>query len=248
MDVDFATQSESARTKVDAVEVALRRMIGSGRFGKGERLVQRELAEILNTSSTPVREALKRLEAAGVVSYIPHHGARVAEVDAADIVELYAIRAVLEGLGAERAAARLTAAGLAELEQLAERHDSIGNEGSQEELYGLNYAIHERIYRASGLRRLSGMIDAMWTLFPWDTMWTIPGRAESVAREHARVMTALRAGNGAEAGIAMREHIDSGGRALLSFQQSRMGGGSQPPALSQQARVRKIRTQSRGRS
>jgi DNA-binding GntR family transcriptional regulator len=82
------------------VESFLREAIMEGRFAPGERLIERELCELLQVSRPPLREALRRLEAEKLVHIVPHRGPVVASLEAGEAKELYALRALLEGFAA----------------------------------------------------------------------------------------------------------------------------------------------------
>ena len=217
MTSDSDKDSVSQKTKTDLVEEMLRRLISRGEIEPGQRLGQVELAARLGTSSTPVREAMKRLEAAGILQNLPYRGMRVAQVDAVDMQEIYLIRAALEGLAVEHATDHLSEAGLVELEDILEQISNVRAQRKTRPLQALNYQFHTSIYHASGLTRLIGIVDSLWPLFPWDSMWMLPGRAESSATEHDEIMAALRSRDGKAAGAAMRRHIENGAQALLRF-------------------------------
>ena len=94
---------KTASSHVDAYERLLN-AIDSGELAPGSRLLEAQLAERLGVSRTPVREALRRLEAQGLVTHEPHRGVVVAELDYDQLGELYAVREVLEGTAARLAA------------------------------------------------------------------------------------------------------------------------------------------------
>ena len=204
-------------TKLDLVEQLLIRAIASGEIAPGEPLRQLELADRLGISATPVREALRRLEAQGLVVRQPHRGVRVAEVEPGEMAELYIIRAALEGLAVEHAVPNLTAKDVRALEQIHERLEAGRAKGALKSLRRLNFDFHTTLYRHSELPRLTRIIDSLWPLFPWDSMWAVPGRAASSAVEHREILDALRAGDAAAAGRAMRRHIESGAEELIKF-------------------------------
>ena len=77
----------------------------AGRLNPGDRLRETELADRLGVSRTPVREAIRQLEADGVVAHIPRQGASIRTLDYAEVMELYEMRAVLEGTAAQAVAA-----------------------------------------------------------------------------------------------------------------------------------------------
>lgn len=206
-------------TKLDRVEQVIRELIASGEIGPGERLRQNDLAERLGTSSTPIREALRRLEAQGIIVSIPHRGVRVAEVDPEEMSELYQIRAVLEGLAVTHSVPNLSPENLGELRSILEKTEST-DEGSKD-LRKLNYDFHTSLYRRCNLRRLTRLIDSLWALFPWDSVVAIPGRAASSIREHREILEAVERLDGQAAGEAMRHHVESGEKAFVEFRRSR---------------------------
>jgi DNA-binding GntR family transcriptional regulator len=209
--------AEQLVTKLDLVEQLLIREIASGEIAPGEPLRQLELADRLGMSATPVREALRRLEAQGLVVRHPHRGVRVAEVEPGEMSELYIIRAALEGLAVEHAVPHLTAKDIKALEQIHERLEVGRAKGALKSLRKLNYDFHTRLYRHSELPRLIRIIDSLWPLFPWDSIWAIPGRAASSAVEHREILDALKKGDAVAAGSAMRRHIESGSEELIKF-------------------------------
>lgn len=207
-------------TKLDLVEQLLIRSIVSGEIAPGEPLRQLELADRLGISATPVREALRRLEAQGLVVRHPHRGVRVAEVEPGEMSELYIIRAALEGLAVEHAVPHLSAKDIRALEQIHERLEAGRAKGALKSLRKLNYDFHTTLYQHSELPRLIRIIDSLWPLFPWDSIWAIPGRAASSAVEHREILDALREGDAVAAGSAMRRHIESGAEELIKFHAS----------------------------
>lgn len=209
-----------SRTKADAVVRELRREIASGVLPAGNRLAQRDLAERFGTSSTPIREALRQLAAEGLVHYAPNQGVTVASLTAQGVEELheiYVMRCALERIATELAHEHLSRAKLRELEQL--QHAAVESEYSDEgtDARTLNYAFHMEIYKAAGAPRLLQVIEYLWTLFPWDTLYLHRAGEATSPDEHAAVVNALRDGTAAEAGEAMVRHIDHGYEKLRAY-------------------------------
>ena len=225
-------------TKLDLVEQLLIQSIASGEIAPGEPLRQLELADRLGMSATPVREALRRLEVQGLVVRYPHRGVRVAEVEPGEMSELYIIRAALEGLAAEHASPHLTPKDIRALEQIHERLEVGRAKGALKSLRKLNYDFHTKLYRHSELPRLIRIIDSLWPLFPWDSIWAIPGRAASSAVEHREILDALENGDAVAAGSAMRRHIESGAEELAKFHANagQSGGQSSRPSRRRSAK------------
>jgi DNA-binding GntR family transcriptional regulator len=79
---------------------------------------------------------------------------------------------------------------------------------------------HLLIYSASGSRYLTEFIQRLWTVFPWDTIWVIPGRTERSMREHAEIMEVIAARDGVRASRLMRNHILSGEQSVIEHLKS----------------------------
>lgn len=203
------------RSKNQLVEALIREAIVRGEIQPGERLLQEELAKKLGTSATPIREALRRLEAQGIVTHETNKGVRVAEIKPEDAAEVYLIRGALESLAIEVATEKLRAEDLDRLEAIQDEIEARTGRQELQELRRLNHEFHFAIYHATKLNKLENMIAILWTMYPWDTLYVIPGRAQVSAGEHREILQALRQKAPAAAGRAMKEHIDAGCRAVL---------------------------------
>ena len=132
-----------------------------GRLPPGTRVRQEALARRFGVSRIPVREALRLLESQGLVTLIPHSGARVARLDLAEHLELYRIREALEPVAAAASAPLLSDEQLAELHRLA---DEIAvSAGDQLRWLDLDRQFHLGSYAAAPMPRLLGMIDDLWS-------------------------------------------------------------------------------------
>ncbi len=182
--------------------------IRSGALKPGARLTETEIAERLSISRTPVREAIRRLEAEGLVEHQPRTGAVVREIDYSETMELYEMRAVLEGTSA-RLAAR--AASPMELEELgainSEMQAAIADPRA---LARLNRQFHTRLLDAARNRfllRSMGAVNRTLTILGPSAMEQVERAQEAVA-EHRAVLDALIARDGERAEAAMRRHMD----------------------------------------
>lgn len=202
-------------TKTEVALHALRERIRSGQLKPGERLRVDELTRELGMSPTPIREALRLLQADRLVDYRAHRGIVIAEISAERTEEVYHLRALLEPLAVELAVPKLTEKNLQELERLHERHANapVSRKGSA--VPDHNRAWHWAIYDASGWPILNELIRQLWESFPWRTMWTLPGRTTLSLEQHEAVMEAIRARRAALAAERMRQHITSGAETLL---------------------------------
>src|SRR5690349_1633896 len=148
-----------APTSAVRVHGELRSAILEGRLSPGERLRAEAVAERLGTSRTPVREALLMLEREGLVVVEPHRGAIVRAFDAADLLDLYEVRELIEPHAARRAATRIEPGAierLHELNDLAERPDA-----SVDDQIAYNEEFHALIVAAAGSPRLHAALRAV---------------------------------------------------------------------------------------
>ena len=182
--------------------------IRSGKLPPGSRLRETEIAERLAVSRTPVREAIRRLEADGLVDHLPRSGAVVRKLEYPELMELYEMRTVLEGTAA-RLAAR--AASPVELEELVAINDEMrAAAGRPEVVIGLNRQFHKLLLDAARNRFL---LRAMATventlLILGSSSMAKPDRAREAVDEHREVLDALPARDGAAAEAAMRRHME----------------------------------------
>lgn len=221
-----ATQAVAGpRTKTDYAVHALREMVERGELQPGTRINVGELARQLDISPTPVREALRLLQAEGLFVYSPHRGARVAEIPATELDDMYRIRAALEGLAAEMAAERLTDEELSHLRTIHDRMAKAVEAGQREALRELNDDFHLVIYRGARSAKLLRLILSIWQGTPFDTFMVIPERGVRSIREHEPILAALERRDAAEAGVAMREHIQ---RSLELIRPWSAGGEDAP--------------------
>jgi DNA-binding GntR family transcriptional regulator len=144
------------QSRKDAVLEALRRAIIEGQLKPGERLDAASIAARLGCSRMPVRDALKELEAEGLVTCFPSRGTEVSRLDAHDLEQLVGIRLALEQLALRRAIPAMTPQVLDDLRTILERMDETLDLG---EWLQLNEAFHARINAASGWPRLVAEIE-----------------------------------------------------------------------------------------
>src|SRR5881394_2048289 len=108
-------------TKADDLAVVIEEAIVSGELAPGSVLRQEQLSERFQVSRTPVREALRRLAALGLVSFEPNRGVRVRTIQREELYEAFLVRAELESLATELAASRMTDAELEELDEVEDQ-------------------------------------------------------------------------------------------------------------------------------
>ncbi|MBI4506275.1 MAG: GntR family transcriptional regulator [Chloroflexi bacterium] len=206
-DASLAPPREGPQTKTDYAVNALRQMVRRGELQPGTRINVGELARQLDISPTPVREAVRLLQAEGMLVYSPHRGARVADILATELDDTYRIRKALEGLATEMAAERLTDDELAYLRSLHNQMAAAVEAGHREVLRGLNDEFHLVIYRGARSERLLRLIVTVWHRAPGDTFMVIPERGIRSVREHEPILAALERRAVDEAAASMCEHI-----------------------------------------
>jgi DNA-binding GntR family transcriptional regulator len=178
--------------------------IESGQLNPGNRLRETELAERLGLSRTPVREALKQLQAEGLVEHKPHQGAVVAVLDYSAIVELYFLREVLEGAAARLAALHASPTEIEIMQSMVETDRGLTQ---PQERARHNKAFHQQICRASRNRFLIRTLDNLRITLALGTTLTNAGRMGAAVEDHAAVVRAIAARNPDAAEEAARSHI-----------------------------------------
>ena len=198
------------RTKEEQVADFLREGIISGMFPRGSRLKQAEIAERLQLSITPVREALKLLEAEGYVIGDSYRGASVVPFDASASEEVLELRLLLESRLLRGAAEKMTAQDFTELRGLAEEFEQAFKVGDRAAARGVNYRFHRRLYSIADMPQTLHFVQILWARYPFDLINAVEGRGPEAAKEHGEILRALLAGDVPAAMIAMRKHIESG--------------------------------------
>jgi DNA-binding GntR family transcriptional regulator len=203
----------------ERAQAQLRDAILRGELAPGEHLGEVELAERLGVSRTPVREALSRLAAEGLVEVHAHRGARVVSFSAEDLEGIFDVRLALEPRATGRAADRATHTDLADLEELAEGMLAAGAPGPDQDLDALvplNRDFHARLLAiadAPALRAaLANVVHAPVVLRTFHT-YDPASLARSLAH-HAEIVVALRAGDPDWAASVMRSHLGNA-RAVM---------------------------------
>jgi len=188
--------------------------IRAGVLTPGDRLTETDLATRLGISRTPVREAIRQLEADGLVSHTPRVGATIRKLDHAEISELYEMRAVLEGTAARLAARAASEVELSELEAI---HQTMVRTDDTAELYRLNLQFHAALLDAARNRFLVRAVQAVQKslLILGRSTMEQSDRAAAALAEHGVILTALQARDAEAASAATVAHIEAAHRARL---------------------------------
>ena len=204
-------------TKQQAVALvyeAVQERILSGIYRPGDRLRESQIAQELDVSRTPVREALQRLAAEDLVDISPNRGASVAaELDADDLEELFELRILLEGFAAGLAAQRITPAGAARLRGIQERFREAAassSAGAREESARINLEFHREVQLIANNRRLDTFIASLTSASLAKTTFHTYSQkqlARSVS-QHDQIIEAMENQDRNLAEMSMRVHIN----------------------------------------
>ena len=195
-------------TAQEAVLTELRRVIVSGELEPGAQIRQDALADRFGVSRVPLREALKILEGEGQVTYQPHRGYFVAELDVDDLREVYRIRDLLESEAARVAVPLLTDGDLATLTAAADEVDRAGRDGDLVAMSAANRRFHFTLLEAAQLPRLVRLTRVLWdsTDAYRSLYYSAPEHRECVHAEHHAVIQAAGAGQVERVVELLREH------------------------------------------
>lgn len=189
----------------------IRRRILDGDLAPAAPLSEYQLAELLQVSRTPVREALKRLEHEGLVRSIPNRGALVAELSVQDIMEIYQIREQLESLAAQIAAETMLVADVEKLEDELRRATVLAAKGHVEDTFESDVHLHKRIIEATRNGRLVSILATLDDQVRQIRVMSprTPGRLEATLREHREIVGMIKERDASGAEAAMRHHLQA---------------------------------------
>jgi len=215
-DATFAMRSKADAVKEPTksnslLEVLVERIV-TGVFPAGSKISEPELARQFAVSRGPLREAMMRVEALGLVERIPHVGARVVDLSPQKLAEIYAVREALEGMAARQACEKMTDEEIAGLESLLQTHQA-----HIEQVDGASYFhqhgdfdFHYRIIKASRNSKLISLLcDELYHLLRM-YRYQSPrshSRPERALNEHTQILAAIKDRDGELAEMLMRRHI-----------------------------------------
>jgi DNA-binding GntR family transcriptional regulator len=207
------------RTTTDYIASALRVAIYDGQFSDGEELNQVELAQHFRVSRVPIREALRQLQAEGLVRNEAHRQTVVVGLELDDIVQLIEARAVLESHLLRRAGPRI---GADTLERLRGQSDEMSRPGEYDYDWVVkNWEFHRSLYELSGLPAIVELAEQLHLKVErYARRAGSTDRRVQAAEEHRRIVEAIAARNFADAGAELERHILNTGEAIRKHAKS----------------------------
>lgn len=189
----------------------LRKEILDGVLEKGKQLTEISLSEKLGVSRTPVREAMKQLEAEGLVELRPNRGAIVCGILTQDIKDIYEIRSLIEGRCAEKAALKATKEEIDQLRETTDLTEFYLSRLDYDRMTAMDDRFHSQIYTMSGSRMYQKILAELHVYVESVREKSIkePGRGCLMLKEHRDVLAAIEEKDAKKAGELMLKHIES---------------------------------------
>jgi DNA-binding GntR family transcriptional regulator len=206
-------------TKADDIALTLEEAIATGEIAPGTVLRQEKLSEQFGVSRTPIREALRRLSAGGLVTFLPNRGVRVRTLSHEELHQAFLVRAELESLATELAVPRITERDLEQLEtaerRFTELTDALRSGATDPELPAewmrANHAFHDIIYAAADAPYVEQVAKSARRAFMGQAAWgasaEIDGLYARNDHEHRAIREAIAAGSAEGARALAREHV-----------------------------------------
>lgn len=201
------------------VEQFIRSAIADGEFPPGRRLVERELCELMDVSRTSVREALRQLEAEGLVATVPHRGPVVATVTLEEARQIYKVRAVLEGLAGRGFVDNGSPEQLDEIRACLRELEALRDGGRDADLLGIKTRFYAILLAGCGndvAREMLTLLHNRVTLLR-ATSLSRPGRLSQTVDELNVIVRALEARDAEAASAACTDHVERAAEVALNM-------------------------------
>lgn len=204
----------NSKSLSDKIYEQLKQEILTMKLRPGEPLIETDIAQVFETSRTPVRAALQRLQAEKLITAYPGRGARVSEVSVSDLLEALEVREQLEPYMARKAASQVTN----ELKiRIKETLDALPATQKEPvdlmERIGFDTQLHNLILEVAGNKTMQSIVREMHVRFR--RTYPILGRYEETAQEHKRILEAIMNGDEEEAEVQMRNHLSAFRKRIL---------------------------------
>jgi DNA-binding GntR family transcriptional regulator len=215
-DLQIAKQSVTLRA---AVEEKIRQAIISGVFKPGQRLVERELCEAIGVGRTSIREALRQLEAEGLIINYPHRGPVVSGITWEEAEQLYQVRALLESLAGEQFALHGSDEDIKRLETAVADFEKASKRKNPSTLIEAKTRFYSLLMAGSGnmfVRQMLTLLHNRVTLLRITSMMR-PGRLGESVLEIKEILAAIKDRDGPRAAAACRRHIELAAQVALDY-------------------------------
>jgi GntR family transcriptional regulator, trigonelline degradation regulator len=231
----FPAIAKSAAPLRQQVLDGLRDSIVHGRLAPGERLVERELIDLVGVSRTVIREVLRQLESEGLIHVVPNKGAVVRQLSLADARDLYAIRGVLEGLAARLFVDNADKARIRQLEEALATTIESYRGGDPDRILATKNSFYEILFAGSGSETLSSMLTLVHArIWRWRALGLAhPRRSRQRSKESIAGLRALvgaiKEGDAAGAETVARQEVANAAAEIVRLLESE--GGEITPTL-----------------
>lgn len=180
-----------------------------GAFEPGDSLVETRICEELGVSRTPVREAIRQLELEGLVESVPNKGSVVVGITDKDVLDIFSIRILIEGLAARWAAKNISKEQLAALKEIIDLQEFYTAKSDMANLEKYDSIFHDMIYDSCNSRQLQLMLSNFHHMIKRarGLSFERENRADMVMVEHRAVYEAIASGNAVKAEKCMNAHI-----------------------------------------
>ncbi len=192
-------------------------MILGGDLKPGQRLVEGQLAELLGVSRNPVREAMRSLEATGLIEVVPRRGAHVCAIDKCEVHHIQRIRMLVEGYAVEQAAVRQDPESIGQILRCLENGRAATERGDAVTAAVYHRDFHIAVEQAAGIPFLRQVLDPLRQQTELVFSVVTDERGDITWEEHEAIYDAVASGNADCAKELIREHITN---ALESFEQA----------------------------
>jgi DNA-binding GntR family transcriptional regulator len=223
--VASARSLSSLPGKRDVIAQLLREQILRGERTSGEWLRQDEIATTYGVSSTPVREALRMLEAQGLVAYEPHRGVRVADATGS-FRQFFRLRTVLEELALELAIPQIAPEGMARIWDTVKAMEAADRNDDVDSIEEAHHRFHSELYSAAEFPLLLEIIGRTWSRFPWDASLRLQRNPRRLLADHRSIAEAVERQDVDAAKRALEAHFTSLEGLITASMAAQHDGGS----------------------
>ncbi|NEJ72848.1 FCD domain-containing protein [Rhizobium phaseoli] len=223
-DGTLQVERQSASLRIQ-VEEKLRQAIAEGRFRPGDRLIERELCALIGVGRTSIREALRQLEAEGLVTSYPHRGPVVTLITYEEADQLYKVRAILEGFAGQQFAERGSEVEIRALAKAVEEFESAVNAGNSAILARAKNAFYDCLMSGSGNIFARQMLTSLHNRINLLRMTSMnqPGRLFHSLSEIKEIAAAIEARDALRAQAACKLHIEKAAKVALQYLMQNVG-------------------------